>query len=259
MIFDTHAHYDDRQFENDRYSLLDSMKEAGIGTIVNNAADLESVETSLELAHRYDFVYAAVGVHPENAYELDDSKLLWLRDKSHDPKAVAIGEIGLDYHYPDNPDRDIQIKWFRAQLRLALEEKLPVVIHSRDAAADTMEIMKEAASKGIVADIHCYSYSPEQALEYVKMGFYIGVGGVITFKNGKKLKQTVDKIPLDRILLETDCPYMAPPPYRGQRCESPMIAEVVKVVAQQKGLTTQQVCDMTCDNAKRLYGIHTPE
>ncbi len=257
MIFDTHAHYDDRQFDNDRYSLLDSMKEAGIGTIVNNAADLESVETSLELAHRYDFVYAAVGVHPENAYELDDSKLLWLRDKSHDPKAVAIGEIGLDYHYPDNPDRDTQIKWFRAQLRLALEEKLPVVIHSRDAAADTMEIMKEAASKGIVADIHCYSYSPEQALEYVKMGFYIGVGGVVTFKNGKKLKQTVDKIPLDRILLETDCPYMAPEPFRGSRNSSVYLPYVVKAIADIKGVTPQEVIDITEQNARRFYGIRS--
>ncbi|WP_027218821.1 TatD family hydrolase [Butyrivibrio fibrisolvens] len=257
MIFDTHAHYDDRQFENDRYSLLDSMKEAGIGTIVNNAADLESVETSLELAHRYDFVYAAVGVHPENAYELDDSKLLWLRDKSHDPKAVAIGEIGLDYHYPDNPDRDTQIKWFRAQLRLAFEEKLPVVIHSRDAAADTMEIMKEAASKGIVADIHCYSYSPEQALEYVKMGFYIGVGGVVTFKNGKKLKQTVDKIPLDRILLETDCPYMAPEPFRGSRNSSVYLPYVVKAIADIKGVTPQEVIDVTEQNARKFYGIRS--
>ncbi len=257
MIFDTHAHYDDRQFENDRYSLLDSMKEAGIGTIVNNAADLESVETSLELAHRYDFVYAAVGVHPENAYELDDSKLLWLRDKSHDPKAVAIGEIGLDYHYPDNPDRNTQIKWFRAQLRLALEEKLPVVIHSRDAAADTMEIMKEAASKGIVADIHCYSYSPEQALEYVKMGFYIGVGGVVTFKNGKKLKQTVDKIPLDRILLETDCPYMAPEPFRGSRNSSVYLPYVVKAIADIKGVTPQEVVDITEQNARKFYGIRS--
>lgn len=257
MIFDTHAHYDDRQFENDRYSLLDSMKEAGIGTIVNNAADLESVETSLELAHRYDFVYAAVGVHPENVYELDDSKLLWLRDKSHDPKAVAIGEIGLDYHYPDNPDRDTQIKWFRAQLRLALEEKLPVVIHSRDAAADTMEIMKEAASKGIVADIHCYSYSPEQALEYVKMGFYIGVGGVVTFKNGKKLKQTVDKIPLDRILLETDCPYMAPEPFRGSRNSSVYLPYVVKAIADIKCVTPQEVVDITEQNARKFYGIRS--
>jgi TatD DNase family protein len=233
------------------------MKEAGIGTIVNNAADLESVETSLELAHRYDFVYAAVGVHPENAYELDDSKLLWLRDKSHDPKAVAIGEIGLDYHYPDNPDRDTQIKWFRAQLRLALEEKLPVVIHSRDAAADTMEIMKEAASKGIVADIHCYSYSPEQALEYVKMGFYIGVGGVVTFKNGKKLKQTVDKIPLDRILLETDCPYMAPEPFRGSRNSSVYLPYVVKAIADIKGVTPQEVIDITEQNARKFYGIRS--
>jgi TatD DNase family protein len=233
------------------------MKEAGIGTIVNNAADLESVETSLELAHRYDFVYAAVGVHPENAYELDDSKLLWLRDKSHDPKAVAIGEIGLDYHYPDNPDRDTQIKWFRAQLRLALEEKLPVVIHSRDAAADTMEIMKEAASKGIVADIHCYSYSPEQALEYVKMGFYIGVGGVVTFKNGKKLKQTVDKIPLDRILLETDCPYMAPEPFRGSRNSSVYLPYVVKAIADIKGVTPQEVIDITEQKARRFYGIRS--
>lgn len=255
MIFDTHAHYDDHQFDDDRYSLLDSMKDAGIGAIVNNAADLESVETSLELSHKYDFVYAAVGVHPENVNELDDSKLEWLRDRSRDPKAVAIGEIGLDYHYPDNPDRDTQIKWFRQQLRLAREEKLPVVIHSRDAAADTMEIMKEASREGIIADIHCYSYSPEQALEYVKMGFYIGVGGVVTFKNGKKLKQTVDKIPLERILLETDCPYMAPEPFRGSRNSSLYLPYVVKAIADIKGVTDKEVIDITNDNARRFYAI----
>lgn len=255
MIFDTHAHYDDHQFDDDRYSLLDSMKDAGIGAIVNNAADLESVETSLELSHKYDFVYAAVGVHPENVNELDDAKLEWLRDRSRDPKAVAIGEIGLDYHYPDNPDRDTQIKWFRQQLRLAREEKLPVVIHSRDAAADTMEIMKEASREGIIADIHCYSYSPEQALEYVKMGFYIGVGGVVTFKNGKKLKQTVDKIPLERILLETDCPYMAPEPFRGSRNSSLYLPYVVKAIADIKGVTDKEVIDITNDNARRFYAI----
>lgn len=255
MIFDTHAHYDDHQFDDDRYSLLDSMKDAGIGAIVNNAADLESVETSLELSHKYDFVYAAVGVHPENVNELDDSKLEWLRDRSRDPKAVAIGEIGLDYHYPDNPDRDTQIKWFRQQLCLAREEKLPVVIHSRDAAADTMEIMKEASREGIIADIHCYSYSPEQALEYVKMGFYIGVGGVVTFKNGKKLKQTVDKIPLERILLETDCPYMTPEPFRGSRNSSLYLPYVVKAIADIKGVTDKEVIDITNDNARRFYAI----
>jgi len=231
------------------------MKDNGIGTVVNNAADLESVNTSLELAHKYDFVYAAVGVHPENVNELDDDKLEWIRERANDPKAVAIGEIGLDYHYPDNPDRQTQIKWFKRQLDLALTQSLPVVIHSRDAAKDTMEIMKEAAAKGIVADIHCYSYSPEQALEYVKLGFYIGVGGVVTFKNGKKLKETVEKIPLERILLETDCPYMAPEPFRGKRNSSIYLPYVVKAIASIKGVTEEEVINITSDNARRFYNI----
>lgn len=255
MIFDTHAHYDDHQFDDDRFSLIESMADGGIGAIVNNAADLESVTSSLELAHKYDFIYAAVGVHPENADELDEEKLEWLRDMSHDPKAVAIGEIGLDYHYPDNPDKETQIKWFKRQLELAIEEGLPVVVHSRDAAADTMEIMKEAAGRGVVADIHCYSYSPEQALEYVKLGFYIGVGGVVTFKNGRKLKETVEKIPLDRILLETDCPYMAPEPFRGQRNSSLYLPYVVKEIARIKGVSEQEVIDVTTANAKSFYRI----
>jgi TatD DNase family protein len=255
LIFDTHAHYDDHQFDDDRYSLIESMTGNGIGAVVNNAADLESVRSSLELAHKYDFIYAAVGVHPENVNELDDEKLEWLRDQSRDPKVVAIGEIGLDYYYPENPDRDTQIMWFKRQLQLAAEEDLPVVVHSRDAAADTMEIMKEAAAKGIVADIHCYSYSPEQALEYVKLGFYIGVGGVVTFKNGRKLKETVEKIPLDRILLETDCPYMAPEPFRGKRNSSLYLPYVVKEIARIKGVTEQEVMDVTMDNAKKFYRI----
>lgn len=255
MIFDTHAHYDDHQFDDDRYSLLESMHESGIGTIVNNAADLESVQTSLELAHKYDYIYAAVGVHPENVNELDEDKIEWLRQCSRDQKAVAIGEIGLDYHYPDNPDRDTQIKWFKRQLSLAKEESLPVVIHSRDAAADTMEIMKEAARDGIVADIHCYSYSPEQAALYVDMGFYIGVGGVVTFKNGKKLKETVRTIPLERILLETDCPYMAPEPYRGKRNSSIYLPYVVESIAEIKGITGQEVIDITTANAMKFYNL----
>ena len=255
MIFDTHAHYDDHQFDDDRYSLIESMTGNGIGAVVNNAADLESVRSSLELAHKYDFIYAAVGVHPENVNELDDEKIEWLREMSRDEKAVAIGEIGLDYYYPENPDRDTQIKWFKRQLQLAAEEDLPVVVHSRDAAADTMEIMKEAAANGIVADIHCYSYSPEQALEYVKLGFYIGVGGVVTFKNGRKLKETVEKIPLDRILLETDCPYMAPEPFRGKRNSSLYLPYVVKEIARIKGVTEQEVMAVTMDNAKKFYRI----
>lgn len=255
MIFDTHAHYDDEQFDDDREFLLGNMKENGIGTIVNNAADLKSVTSSLELSHKYDFIYAAVGVHPENVSELDDDKLEWLRLKSRDPKVLAIGEIGLDYHYPDNPNKDIQIMWFKRQLKLAKEQSLPVVVHSRDAAADTMEIMKEAYKEGIIADIHCYSYSPEQALEYVKMGFYIGVGGVVTFKNGKKLKETVEKIPIENILLETDCPYLAPEPNRGQRNSSLNLTFVADMIAKIKGITQKEVEDITTKNARRFYRI----
>ncbi len=254
MIFDTHAHYDDGQFDIDRDSLLLSMKENGIGTIVNIGANLASSETTLELAHKYDFIYAAVGVHPSDCAELSEDNFDRIRQMSADEKCVAIGEIGLDYYWPE-PDHELQKKWFVRQLDLARQVKLPVVIHSRDAAADTVQILKDNNAGDIGGVVHCFSYSKEVALECVKMGFYIGVGGVLTFKNGKKMKEVVSEIPMEKIILETDCPYLAPEPNRGKRNSSLNLPYVVKAMAEIKGISEQEVIDITEQNARSMYRI----
>lgn len=254
MIFDTHAHYDDEQFDIDRDSLLLSMKENGIGTIVNIGANLASSETTLELAHKYDFIYAAVGVHPSDCTELSEDNFDRIRQMSADEKCVAIGEIGLDYYWPE-PDHELQKKWFIRQLDLARQVKLPVVIHSRDAAADTVQILKDNNAGDIGGVVHCFSYSKEVALECVKMGFYIGVGGVLTFKNGKKMKEVVSEIPIEKIILETDCPYLAPEPNRGKRNSSLNLPYVVKAMAEIKGISEQEVIDITEQNARSMYRI----
>lgn len=254
MIFDTHAHYDDEQFDIDRDSLLLSMKENGIGTIVNIGANLASSKTTLELAHKYDFIYGAVGVHPSDSAELSDDNFDRIRQMSADEKCVAIGEIGLDYYWPE-PDHEIQKKWFVRQLDLAREVKLPVVIHSRDAAADTVQILKDNNAGDIGGVVHCFSYSKEVAIECVKMGFYIGVGGVLTFKNGKKMKEVVSEIPIEKIILETDCPYLAPEPNRGKRNSSLNLPYVVKAMAEIKGISEEEVIDITERNARDMYRL----
>lgn len=254
MIFDTHAHYDDEQFDIDRDSLLLSMKDNGIGTIVNIGANLASSETTLELAHKYDFIYAAVGVHPSDCAELSEDNFDRIRQMSADEKCVAIGEIGLDYYWPE-PDHELQKKWFVRQLDLARQVKLPVVIHSRDAAADTVQILKDNNAGDIGGVVHCFSYSKEVALECVKMGFYIGVGGVLTFKNGKKMKEVVSEIPMEKIILETDCPYLAPEPNRGKRNSSLNLPYVVKAMAEIKGISEEEVIDITERNARDMYRL----
>ena len=253
MIFDTHAHYDDGQFDEDREELLRSMADKGVGTIVNVSASLKSCRRVVNMVQDYPFMYAAVGVHPDEVGELDEESFVQVREQAKREKVVAIGEIGLDYYW-DHESHDIQKKWFIRQLELAGELGLPVLIHSREAAADTMEIMKEYA-RGLTGVIHCYSYSEEMAEEYVKMGFYIGVGGVVTFKNARKLKRTVERIPLASIVLETDCPYLAPEPFRGKRNQSAYIRFVAGEVAKIKGITCEEVIARTEENGKRLYGI----
>jgi TatD DNase family protein len=252
MIFDTHAHYDDEQFDIDREELLGSMRENGIGHIVNVGANIASTRGALELAHKYDFIYAAVGVHPSDVEELNEDNFELLREWSQDGRCVAIGEIGLDYHWPD-PEPELQKKWFRRQLHLAREERLPVIIHSRDAAKDTLDIMREEHAEEIGGIVHCFSYSKEVAAQCVDMGFYIGVGGVLTFKNGRKLREVVEQTPMDRILLETDCPYLAPEPYRGRRNSSLYLPYVVTEMANIKGITEDEVIRITEQNAKRVY------
>ena len=254
MIFDTHAHYDDDRFAPDRGELLSGMNGNGIGRIINVGASFEGCKNSLTLAQEHDFIYAALGVHPSDIADLTEESCEWIRQHLSEPKVVAVGEIGLDYYWDKEPEVQArQREWFRYQLQLAKESALPVSIHSREAAADTMEIMKEAAADGIPGVIHCYSYSKEQALEYVDMGYYIGVGGVITFKNARKLKETVEAIPLERILLETDCPYMAPEPNRGKRNSSLYLTYVADAIAGLKGVTPEEVKTVTYENALRLF------
>ncbi len=254
MIFDTHAHYNSSQFDEDREELLASMAAHNVGTIINVGASLEDCRNTLALAERYDFIYAAIGVHPDEVGELDEEQLDWLRrEASAREKVVAIGEIGLDYHWDVEP-REVQKAWFIRQLDLARELALPVIIHSRDAAQDTFDIMA-AHGAGLGGSIHCYSGSPEMALEYVKLGYHIGIGGVLTFKNGRRLKETAAAVPLERILLETDCPYMAPVPYRGKRNNSIYIDYVAQTLAEIKGLSKEEVIAVTEQNAREVFGI----
>ena len=234
MIFDTHAHYDDEQFDKDRDELLSSMAAGGVGTIVDAAATVESWDKIVELAEKYSFIYGSVGVHPDEVGALNEENFARMREVLKKEKIVAVGEIGLDYYW-DKEGHDLQKHWFIRQLDLAREMNKPVMIHSREAAADTMEIMKEHG-KGLKGVIHCYSYSLEMAREYVKMGYYIGVGGVVTFKNSKKLKEIVEEIPLESIVLETDCPYLAPTPFRGKRNSSLYLPYVVEAIAELKGI-----------------------
>ena len=253
MIFDTHAHYDDEQFDADREELLDSMAEQGVGTIVNVSASYPSCEQVTEMVQKYPFMYAAVGVHPDHVGELNEETFVRMKKLFANDKVIAVGEIGLDYYW-DNESHDLQKAWFIRQLELARELDLPVLIHSREAAADTMDIMKEHA-EGISGVIHCYSYSKEMAREYVKMGFYIGVGGVVTFKNARKLKETVVEIPLTSIVLETDCPYLAPEPNRGKRNNSAYIRYVAEEIAKIKGITYEEVVAQTEENARKMYRL----
>ena len=253
MIFETHAHYDDEQFDQDRDEILRSMAAGGIGTIVNVSASYDSCRRVVDMVQAYPFMYAEVGVHPDEVGALNEERLEEMRKLCEDPKVVAIGEIGLDYYW-DKEAREEQRRWFVRQLELARKLGLPVLIHSREAAADTMEVMKEYG-KGLKGVIHCYSYSAEMAKEYVKMGYYIGVGGVVTFKNARKLKETVREIPLTSIVLETDCPYLAPVPYRGKRNSSLYLPYVAEEIAALKQVSFEEVVSQTERNAQDLYGL----
>ena len=253
MIIDTHAHYDDEQFDTDRDELLKSMHDGGIGLIVNAASTLESWGKIQRLTEEYPFVYGAVGIHPDEAGTLTEEHMSEMERLLDLEKIVAVGEIGLDYYW-DNESHDVQKKWFIRQLELAKRKDMPVIIHSREAAADTMEIMRGYAS-GMRAVIHCYSYSVEMAREYVKMGYYIGIGGVVTFKNAKKLVNVVKEIPLTSIVLETDCPYLAPVPYRGKRNSSFYLPYVAEKIAEIKGVSIEEVVRQTEENSRMLYDL----
>lgn len=254
MIFESHAHYDDKKFDEDRDALLASMPENGVEYIINVGADPASTEATVALTEKYPFIYGAAGVHPSETGKLDEENFEWLAGQCDRPKIVAVGEIGLDYYW-DVPDRAIQKKWFRRQITLAETKKLPVIIHSRDAAQDTLRIMQEMHCEKIGGVIHCFSYAKEMAREFLNMGFYLGIGGVVTFQNAKAIKEVVQFAPLDRILLETDSPYLAPVPYRGGRNSSLYIPLIAEEIAKIKKMDYDRVVEATNRNARQLFSI----
>lgn len=254
MIFDSHAHYDDEAFDQDREELLGSMQKAGIGRIVNVGASLRGVEETVKLTEQYPFLYGAVGVHPDEVGDLDEERLQWLKDLCQREKTVAVGEIGLDYYWDKMP-RKTQQEWFIRQLYLAREVDLPVVIHSREAARDTFEIMKAEHAGTTGGVIHCFSGSKEMAREYLNLGYEIGIGGVVTFKNARVMKEVAAYVPLDRMLVETDCPYLAPAPFRGKRNSSLYLPYIIEEIARLKGITPQEVEEVTYGNAMRMYRL----
>ena len=252
-IFDTHAHYDDEAFLNDRNEILKKIKDEGVYAAVNAGVDILSSKESIKLSQEFDFIYAAVGVHPLNIENLDKDYLNILRKlvENKKNKIVAIGEIGLDYH-TEPFNKDLQKKIFKEQILLANNFSLPVIIHSRDANSDSFDLIKECKPNGIV---HCFSGNLDLAKELIKLGMYIGVGGVITFKNAQKLVEVVKNISLDDIVLETDCPYMAPVPFRGKRCDSSMIKHVAKKIADIKDESLETVLNRTKENAKFIFKV----
>ena len=235
MIFDSHAHYDDKAFDQDRESLLCSLKEKGIGRVVNISSDLESIGRTEALTGQYPFLYGAAGVHPSDTGALTEENFSRIGEAFRNPKMVAVGEIGLDYHWA--------------------EKRLPVVIHSREAARDTLDMIRAAGGSELSAVIHCFSYGVEMAREYLNMGHYLGIGGVVTFANAKKLKEVVQYMPLSQMLLETDCPYLAPVPYRGKRNDSANLSYVAETVAQLKGISREEAEAVTYENACRFYRL----
>lgn len=254
LIFDTHAHYDDEAFDPDREEVLESLWEHGIGTVVNVCATAAHLERTVSLMEKYPFIYGAIGVHPDDAGVMNEQILENIRMLSRHQKAVAIGEIGLDYYWhKEKEEHELQKVWFRAQMEIAREEKLPFMIHSRDAAEDTLVTMKELRAGDMYGGIlHCFSYGKEIAREYLNMGLYLGIGGVVTFKNARKLKEVVEYAPMEQLVLETDCPYLAPEPNRGKRNSSRNLPYVAKAIGEIKGLSTEEVVRITGENARKL-------
>lgn len=250
-IFDTHAHYDDEAFDSDRDTLLPSLKSKGVGYVIDCGCDVASSEKAIELSEKYDFIYAAVGIHPHEAEGAKDGDLEIIKRLIEHEKVVAIGEIGLDYHYDFSP-RELQKEYFEKQIILANELDMPIIVHDREAHEDTMQLLRKYKPKGV---LHCFSGSVETAKEIISLGMYIGLGGAVTFKNAKKPIEVAEYLPLDRLLLETDAPYMSPVPYRGKRNDSSLIPYAALKIAEAKGMEAQSVIDAACENAKRLFGV----
>lgn len=253
MLFDTHAHYDDERFDEDREALLNAMPEKGVGLIVNPGCDLASSRTAVDMAQKYDFLYAAVGIHPENCGDFAPAMMDGLRALAKAPKVVAIGEIGLDYYWAENPPRELQQQVLCSQLALARELRLPVIFHDRDAHGDSLAIVKEFPD--VTGVFHCFSGSPEMAQELLGMGWYLGFDGPVTYKNARRAPEVAAVTPLDRMLIETDSPYMTPVPYRGQRNDSSYVRLVAEKLAEWKDIAPEELEHATLENGKRLFRI----
>ncbi len=253
MLFDTHAHYDDERFDGDREALLAGMPEKNVGLIVNPGCDISSSRTAVALAESFDFVYAAVGIHPENCGDFEPGMIDQLRQMAKNPRVVAIGEIGLDYYWAENPPRELQQEVLRRQLRLAEELGLPVIIHDRDAHGDTLEMVREFPRvRGV---FHCFAGSAEMARELIKMGWMLSFNGAVTFKNAKKAPEVIASVPLEKLMIETDAPYLTPVPHRGERNDSSYVRLVAEKIAQIKGLTPEEVEKATWENGRRFFGV----
>lgn len=252
MYFDTHAHLDDARFDADRDAVIDAIRLANNAPVINVGADMEGCFAGIRLAKQYDFIYAAVGLHPYDAQTMTETELSSLRSLAQEPKVVAIGEIGLDYHY-DGADKERQKEWFLRQILLAKELGLPYIVHDRDAHADCLEVICQSGYfRGVM---HCYSGSAEMAKTLVDLGFYISFAGPVTFKNGKKAKEAAMSVPLERLLIETDSPYLSPEPHRGERNDSTKIFLIAKTIAELKGITEEELARITCKNGKQFFGI----
>lgn len=252
MFFDTHTHLDDEKFDTDRDELIESFKQSGLTLAVNIGADMKTSQASIKLAEKYDFIYATVGVHPNVTGDMTDDDLAMLKEMARHEKVVAIGEIGLDYYY-DEPDPEIQKKWFRAQLTLAKELGMPYVVHDREAHADVLEIIKEIGyTNGVM---HCFSGSSEMAKEVTKMGMYVSIAGQVTFKNAPKVQAVASSVPVDKLLIETDSPYLTPEPFRGKRNNSSYVKYTAEKIAELRGMDVSEIARITMENGKKFYNI----
>lgn len=254
MLIDSHVHLDDRRFDEDRHILIENLRNNNVELVINIGADLKTSLASVDLANKYENIYAAVGVHPHSAKEVNTMVMEQLKELALNEKVIAIGEIGLDFYY-DNSPRDLQRKWFIEQLKLAKELDLPVIIHTRDAAKETFDILKNNQDGNVRGVLHCYSGSPEMAIEYIKMGFHISLGGPVTFKNARVVREVAEVVPLDKLLIETDCPYLTPEPYRGKRNEPVYVKYVAEKLAEIKKVSYEELVKATNRNTKRLFNI----
>ncbi len=251
LIFDTHAHYYDEAFDKDRYELIESLPSLGVGAVVNVSSTISSAHCAIELADKFDYIWAAVGIHPNGVGDANDDDIETIRNLAQKPRVVAIGEIGLDYYY-DHPKRDVQLYWFEKLLELAVSLNLPVIVHDREAHEDTLRLLKKYCPCGVV---HCFSGSVEMAREVISIGMHIGLGGTVTFKNAKKPVEVAAMLPIERLVLETDAPYLAPTPFRGKRCHSGLIAHTAARIAEIRSMQVDELLKTTFDNACRLFNI----